>query len=236
VDAFLSSYSLNGIGLQKGFLMIETEQQRVTGSCLPLLYLKWSAILLLLLSVLLMACGASNTTSTSDLGSPQVTVTFHFNNNMSPTPTIAPYLCGAWTTNTTPAFNPGRTIPIYAHFIHNVNGNPVGISGANAQATVEWADGTSDTLVATTGDDGLAVFYFTIPNRPNIVNRNNLVVVSFTGPNGKICNIDNQPQPAAYFTLIPAPPNPTPSQPTIVLPTIPNFQDGNPPFTLPPFN
>jgi hypothetical protein len=217
--------------------MIETEQQqRVTGSRLPLHYLKWSALLLLLsLSVLLIACGASNATSTSDLGSPQVIVTIHFNNNMSPTPTIAPYLCGAWTTNTTPAFNPGRTIPIYAHFIHNVNGNPVGMSGANAQATVEWADGASDTLTATTGDDGLAVFYFTIPNRPNLVNKNNLVVVSFADSNGKTCNVDNQPQPAAYFTLIPAPQNPTP-QPTVVLPTIPNFQDGNPPFTFPFFN
>ena len=106
------------------------------------------------------------------------------------------------------------------------------MSGANAQATVEWADGTSNTLAATTGDDGLAVFYFTIPNRPNLVNKNNLVVVSFTDPNGKTCNIDNQPQPAAYFVLIPAPPNPTP-QPIIVLPTIPNFQDGNPRW---PFN
>lgn len=218
--------------------MIETEQQRrITRSHLPLLYLKWSALLLLIaLSVLLIACGSSNTTSTSDLGSPQVTVTIHFTNNPSPTPTIAPYLCGAWTPNTTPAFNPGRTIPIYAHFIHSVNGNPVGMSGANAQATVEWADGTSDTLAATTGDDGLVVFYFTIPNRPSIVNKNNLVVVSFTDSNGKTCNVDNQPQPAAYFTLIPAPPNPTSSQPSIVLPTIPDFQGGNPPFTFPPFN
>jgi hypothetical protein len=188
-------------------LMMETEerQQRKTGTRLYL-PLKCSAILLLLsLSVLVMACGASNTTATTDLGAPPVTVTIRFNSNASPVPTVAPYLCGAWTTNTTPAFEPGREIPVYAHFIHIVNGNPIGVSGANAQATVEWADGYRDTTGATTGSDGLAVFYFTIPNRPNMVNKNNLVVVSFTGPNGATCNVDNQPQPAAYFDLIPAP-------------------------------
>jgi len=143
-------------------------------------------------------------------------------------------LCGAWTTNTTPAFNPGRKIPVYAHFVHNVHGNPVGVSGANAQATVEWADGYRDTQVATTAGDGLVVFYFTIPDRPDMVNKNNLVVVSFTSPNGETCNVDNQPQPAAYFTLIPAPPAPTP--PPDVFPTIPDLQGGTPPFTFPPFN
>ncbi|HEX3640789.1 MAG TPA: hypothetical protein VHV10_05825 [Ktedonobacteraceae bacterium] len=216
--------------------MTETEQQQpTTGSHLSL-YLKCSAILLLLsLSVLVMACGASNTTNTADLGNPKVTVTIRFNNNTSPTPTVAPYLCGAWTTNTTPAFNPGRKIPVYAHFVHNVNGNPVGVSGANAQATVEWADGYRDAEVTTTGGDGLAVFYFTVPDRPNMVNKNNLVLVSFTGPNGEACKADNQPQPAAYFTLITAPPTPTPTPPPIVFPTIPDIQGGNPPF-LPPFN
>jgi len=217
--------------------MTEIEQQhrgRTTGSHLSL-YLKCSAILLLLLlSVLIIACGASNTTTTANLGEPQVTVTIRFSNNGSPTPTISPYLCGAWTTNTTPAFNPGRKIPIYAHFVHNVNGNPVGVSGANAQATVEWADGYRDTQVATTAGDGLVVFYFTIPGRPNIVNKNNLVFVSFTGPNGETCNVDNQPQPAAYFTLIPAPP--TPTLPPDVFPTIPDLRGGGPPFTLPPLN
>jgi len=66
----------------------------------------------------------------------------------------------------------------------------------------EWADGYRDSKVAITESDGLAVFYFTIPNRSDMVDRNNLVVVSFTGPNGETCNVDNQLQPAAYFTLI----------------------------------
>lgn len=210
----------------------ERQQQSSTGARLPL-YLKCSAILLLLsLSVLVIACGAGNTTTTTDLSAPQVTVTIRFSNNASPTPTVAPYLCGAWTTNTTPAFNPGREIPVYAHFVHNVNGNPVGVSGANAQATVEWADGYRDTEASTTGNDGLVVFYFTIPNRPDMVNKNNLVIISFTGPNGETCNVDNQPQPAAYFTLVAAPPTPKPQ------PTIPNIQGITPPFIIfpPGFN
>jgi hypothetical protein len=205
---------------------METEQQQRrtrTGLSLPI---RCSAVLLLLtLSILVIACGTSKTTGTMDLGAPQVTVTVRFNNT-TPVPTVAPYLCGAWITNTTPSFEPGHQIPVYAHFIHNVNGNPVGVNRANAQATVEWADGSKNTEAATTGSDGLAVFYFTIPNQPNMVNKNNLVVVSFTGPNGETCNVDNQPQPAAYFTLIPAPaPTSTSSTPQPGGPSGPSGQN-----------
>ena len=215
--------------------MMETEQQKRTrGICLSL-SLKCSAILLLLsLSVLIIACGESNTIATTSLGAPQVTVTISFND--APIPTAAPYLCGAWTTNTTPAFNPGHQIPVYAHFIHNVSGNPVGVSGANAQATVVWANGERNTTTGTTGSDGLAVFYFTIPNQPDMVNKNNLVLISFAGPKGETCKVDNQHQPAAYFTLIPAP-QPTsmpqsilpPLPPLPILPTLPNGEDVTPP-------
>ena len=193
-------------------------------------YLKGGAILLLLsLSFLIMACGSSNMT-TADLNGPPVTVTINFKStNLSSLGTVAPYLCGAWTYDTTPGFSPGSEIPVYAHFVHNMNGNPVGVSGANAQATVEWADGGRDSQTATTTSDGLAVFYFTIPNQPNMIGKNNLVLVSFTAPNGQTCNVDNQSQPAAFFTLIAASPTPTvtPSaQPTgesiqTVIPIIP---------------
>jgi hypothetical protein len=177
------------------------EQQLVTTSHLSLC-LKCNTIFsLLVFSVILAACDTGSTTTTN-LGEPQVTVTIHFNNNVSLVPTVAPYLCGAWITNTTPAFKPGDKIPVYAHFIHLVHGNPIGVGGASAQANVEWADGDSNRESAMTTTDGLAVFYFTIPNRPNMVNRNNLVTVSFTGPNGETCNVDNQPQPGAFFTLI----------------------------------
>ena len=173
-------------------------------------YLNGSAILLLLsLSFLIIACGSSNMT-TADLNGPPVTVTINFkSSNLSSLGTVAPYLCGAWTYDTTPGFSPGNKIPVYAHFVHNVNGNPVGVSGASAQATVEWADGGRDSQTATTTSDGLAVFYFTIPNQPNMIGKNNLVLVSFTAPNGQTCNVDNQSQPAAFFTLIAAPPTPT---------------------------
>jgi hypothetical protein len=221
----------------------EERQQPREGSHLPF-YFKCSTIfLLLLLSVLLLACGSAGAPSAANLGEPRATVTIRFTNNASPMPTVAPYLCGAWITNTTPSFNPGSTIPVYAHFIHLVNGNPVGINGANAQGTVEWADGSSTTEVETTSSDGLAVFYFTIPNQPSMVNKNNLVVVTFTGPNGQTCNVNNQPQPAAYFTLIPAPPAPKP--PPDIFPTIPGINLGGggnrgggsgPPVVSFPFN
>ncbi|HEX3642442.1 MAG TPA: hypothetical protein VHV10_14215, partial [Ktedonobacteraceae bacterium] len=70
-----------------------------------------------------------------------------------------------------------------------------------ARASVEWADGYRDSKVVMTAQDGLAVFYFAIPNRPNMLDKNNLVLVSFTGPNGESCNVNNQPQPAAFFTF-----------------------------------
>ena len=133
-------------------------------------YLKGSAILLLLsLSFLIIACGSSNMT-TADLNDPPVTATINFKSTIwSSLGTVAPYLCGAWTYDTTPGFSPGNKIPVYAHFVHNVNGNPVGVSGASAQATVEWADGGRGSQTATTTSDGLAVFYFTIPNQPKMI-------------------------------------------------------------------
>lgn len=173
-------------------------------------YLKCGAVFLLLsLSILVIACGTSNTTTTANSSGPQVTVTINFNNNLSSLGTVAPYLCGAWVTNSTPAFNAGNKIPVYARFIHNVNGNPVGINGASASASVEWADGGRDSQSATTTGDGLAVFYFTIPNRPDMVGKNNLVTVSFSSPDGQACRVDNQPQPAAFFTFVAASPTPT---------------------------
>ena len=211
---------------------IEKQQQRITASHLPF-YLKCGAILLLLsLSFLVIACGASDTATTADPNGPQVTVTINFNNNLSSLGTAAPYLCGAWTNETTPGFNPGSAIPVYGHFIHNVNGNPVGVSGASAQARVEWADGSGDSQAGTTTSDGLVVFYFTIPNRSGIVGKNNLVTISFTGPNGETCSVDNQSQPAAFFTLVDATPTAT-ATPSAV-PTLQNPLDITPPAVASP--
>ena len=167
------------------------------------LYLKCGAIfLLLLLSVIIVACSATGTdTATTNLGAPPVTVTIQFNNDLTttPLPNQPAYLCGAWITNTSPAFTPGSTIPVYAKFVHLVNGNPQGVAGASAQATLYLADAAPRGLQpTTTGSDGLAVFSFQLPNSPNIANRNNLVTVSFTAPDGTSCKVDQDR--AAFFT------------------------------------
>ncbi|HEY4034986.1 MAG TPA: hypothetical protein VGL94_13585 [Ktedonobacteraceae bacterium] len=211
---------------------IEKQQLRTIASRRSF-YLKCGAVFLLLsLSVLVIACGSSDTPTTAGANGPQVTVTIKFNNGLSSSGTVAPYLCGAWITNTTPGFNPGSEIPVYARFVHEVNGNPVGVNGASASANVEWADGGRASQGGTTSSDGLAVFYFTIPNRPDMVGKNNLVTVSFSGPNGQACSVDNQPQPAAFFTLVVASPTPTVTPSTA--PTIQGIQTVTVPGVTPP--
>jgi hypothetical protein len=166
------------------------------------LYLKCGAIfLLLLMNFIIVACSTGSDTATTNLGAPPVTVTIRFNNDLTttPLPTQPDYLCGAWITNTSPAFTPGSTIPVYAKFVHLVNGNPQGVPGASAQATLFLADAAPRSLQpTTTGSDGLAVFSFQLPNSPNIANRNNLVTVSFTAPDGAACKVDQDR--AAFFT------------------------------------
>ncbi len=166
------------------------------------LYLKCGAILLLFaLSVLIVACSSSAPTDTS-LGDPTVTVTINLNqSNSSPTPPLPPYTCGAWVTNTTPAYNTTSVVEVYAKFIHNdANDNPVGVGGASATATVLWPDGSTSTVTATTTSDGLAVFPVAISSKADAINKVVLVTVTFTSPDGHSCTV-NQNQ-AAYFTLV----------------------------------
>jgi hypothetical protein len=165
------------------------------------LYLKTGAILLLFaLSVLIVACSSTTPTNT-DLGNPQVTVTINLNQNaLSPTPTLPPYTCGAWVTNTTPAFNTTSVVEVYAKFIHNVDENPVGVDNASATATVLWPDGSTNTVTATTTSDGLAVFPVAIKSQAEAIGKLVLVTVTFTGPDGTSCTV-GQDQ-AAYFTLV----------------------------------
>lgn len=178
------------------------------------LYLKCGAIfLLLLMSVIIVACSTTGSgTTTTNLGAPPVTVTIQFNKELTALPTQAPYLCGAWITNTSPGFVPDSTIPVYAKFVHLDNGNPQGVAGATAQATLYLADGVVTPLQTTaTGPDGLAVFSFKLPNDPNIANRNNLVTVTFTAPNGATCTVDQSR--AAYFTPMLVTPTATATEP-----------------------
>jgi hypothetical protein len=185
---------------------MEPKEHRKTPITRPIsLYLKYGVILaLLIISVAVEACSstsstASPDTATTNLGAPPVTVTIQFNNGLTALPTQPPYVCGAWITDTTPAFIPGNTIPVYAYFKHLINGNPQGVGGATAQATLYLANGNVTSLPATTtGPDGLAVFSFKLPNDPNIANRNNLVTVNFTSADGTACTVDQNQ--AAFFT------------------------------------
>ena len=96
-----------------------------------------SVLFLFLLSVLVVACGANNTTQAP--GDPPVTVTINLNQTFSsPTPPLAEYSCGAWATQTTPAFVLNGPVEVYAKFVHNVGGNPVGMAGARANAEFLW--------------------------------------------------------------------------------------------------
>ena len=165
------------------------------------LCLKSGALLLLfLLSVLIVACSSSPPTNTN-LGSPPVTVTINLNqDNSSPTPPLPAYTCGAWVTNTTPGFNTNATVNVYAKFIHNVDNNPVGVGNANAQATVMWPDGSSNTVTATTTSDGLAVLPVSVKSAAFAVGKVVLVTVTFTSTDGHACTVG--PDQAAYFTLV----------------------------------
>ena len=105
---------------------------------------------LFVLSILVVAC-SPNTSSATNVDNPPVTVTIDLNkSNSSPTPTLPEYSCGAWATQSSPPFGTS-TVGVYAKFVHNVKtdpndpndvGNPQGVDGASAVATVIWPDGT----------------------------------------------------------------------------------------------
>jgi hypothetical protein len=167
---------------------------------------------LFLFSVLLVACGGSTASSNLSLGAPPVTITINLNgnNNMSPTPTLPPYWCGAWATNTSPLLN--STVGVYAKFVQNVNGNPQGIEGATATATVTWPDGATTSQTVTTTKDGLAVFYISTAGQTDALGHITFVTVSFQANGTPGCQVDSTR--AAYFTVIVVSPTPTKATPT----------------------
>src|SRR5262249_1694997 len=124
---------------------------------LHILLIKAGAILfLLLLSLLIVACSGS---SQVDPGTPAATVTISLGQiNSSPTPPLPPYSCGGWVTDTSPAYTPTSIVSVFGKFTQLVKGNPEGVEGATATASIQWPDGTSNTLTETTTSDGLAVF------------------------------------------------------------------------------
>jgi hypothetical protein len=166
--------------------------------------------ILFIASLLLAACGAG-TASTETPDASQVTVTIDLSNK-TPVPTAAPFWCGAWVTNTTPRFQPGSQIGVNMKFVRNDNGNPVGVNGAQATATVTWADMVTETAVGQTTSDGLAVVAFTIPSRTGLLNKNNIVTVTFSAPAENL-NCEVTPDRAAYFTFVQGSPTAAPTTP-----------------------
>lgn len=161
------------------------------------LYLKSAAILFLLfLSILVVACSSNNSGSQVNLGTPVATITINLGQAIgSPTPLLKDYYCGAWATDTTPLYNPKSVVSVYGKFTHNVDGNPEGVGGATATATILWPDNTTDTMTVTTTSDGLAVFPIAI--KPSALYKEVLIQITFT-TQGIGCTI---PQ-AAYFVAI----------------------------------
>src|SRR5271157_3139333 len=111
------------------------------------LLMKYGAIsFLLLFSILIVAC-SGNGSSQVDPGTPVATVTINLGQVIgSPTPTLNDYYCGGWATDTSPAYSPTSIVSVFGKFTHIVDGNPEGVGGANATATIHWPDGTTDTL------------------------------------------------------------------------------------------
>lgn len=172
-----------------------------------------AAALFIILSILVVSCGSSSAQVTP--GNPVVTVTVNLGVlSGSPTPQFPDYACGGWATNTSPPFSLSTKVDVYAKFTHTVDGNPVGVGGANGTAVVLWPDGTTDALSATTGTDGLAVFPVML--KQIALNKIVLIQISFQKQGIPSCTI---PQ-AAYFTAVlvsptaSATPSASPTQPT----------------------
>lgn len=176
------------------------------------LYLKCASVLFLFtLGVLIVACG---NTGQVDPGNAAV-ATIDLNGfRGSPIPPLPDYLCGAWVTNSSPAFAPNGVISVFAKFVHTVGGNPVGVDGAEGAATVLWPDGSSNTVSATTTSDGLIVFPVVL--KATSINKVVLVRVTFSKQGVPSCTT---PQPAYFTAILMSSPtvtkDPTPSTPTV---------------------
>ncbi len=195
------------------------------------LYVKLSAILFLLcLSILVVACGGSNSTQ-QDPGTPVVSVTINLGQVIgSPTPPLKDYYCGGWATDTSPPFDQTSVVSVFGKFTHIVDGNPEGVGGATARATINWPDGTTDIMTATTTSDGLAVFPVAV--KASAINKVVTIQITFPIPNStRSCTIPS----AAYFTAILVSPTPSntamPSATNSATPSDTPFSGTPTPFT-----
>jgi hypothetical protein len=197
-------------------MRLQPSEQRQISSSFSF-YLKCGAVALLFLLCALIAACSDNSDSQINSGNPLANGTIDLNgSNSSPTPPMPPYLCGAWVTNTSPAFSPDRPISVFAKFVQTNTpqdpGNPVGVDGATGTATIQWPDGSTEMVTAKTTSDGLAVFPIMV--KPDAANKIVLVQIIFTKDGIDPCTV---PQPA-YFTPILVSPTPTPT-PADTIPT-----------------
>lgn len=104
-----------------------------------------TSIMLACIALLFAACGP-----TANQMAPQQTVTVNpgFQSQISPLPTAAPYLCGAWTSNNAPG--PYATIQIYARLTRTI----AGVAGATATAVVHFQNGDQELDAHPTSDSG----------------------------------------------------------------------------------
>jgi hypothetical protein len=166
-----------------------------------------AVFLFLLLNVLVVACGSSN--NGAAISNPAATMTIQAANaSGSPTPTVSPVWCGAWATQASPAINMTSNVGVYAKYTQNVNGNPQGVDGATAIATVEWPGGNTQTFTATTTADGLAVFSIPVANQQAAIDRITLVTVQFSKTGVAPCTVGADR--AAFFTLVVVSPTASP--------------------------
>ncbi len=174
------------------------------------LCLKCGAVaLLFLLCGVVAGCNSGSSDTQTVSNNPFANGTIDPNgSNGTPTPPLPAYLCGAWVTNTSPAFSPDRPISVFAKYVQTNTpqnpGNPVGVNGATGTATIQWPDGSTDTVTAKTTSDGLAVFPVVV--KVDAANKIVLVQVSFSKDGADPCTV---PQPA-YFTPVLVSPTPTP--------------------------
>lgn len=179
-------------------------QSNETHPSFPHLLKYCAGVFCFFVSMLVVAC--SSNSGQYILATPQATLTISLGQHIaSPTPTLLPYYCGGWATETTPAYNAKGVVTVYGKFTRTVLGNPIGVANAAATATVFWPDGSTNTEAVTTTSDGLAVF--TIPLRPSALNHIVQIQMTFTSTDGVTCHI---PRPA-YFAAILVSPTPSAS-------------------------
>ncbi len=183
-------------------------RQHKNNTLLTLLIKAGAISFLLLLSILIVACGGSGG-SQVDPGTPVATVTINLGQVIgSPTPPLANYYCGGWATDTSPPFSSTSIVSVFGKVTHTVTvdgiSNPEGVGGATATAIIQWPDGSTDRMSVATTSDGLAVFPVAI--KASAINKLVTIMISFTSAQGvPLCTIPS----AAYFTAIMVSPTPT---------------------------